>query len=374
MNTEILKIDDTCSVEEIVKKDTQTLEKGGLVAIPTETVYGLACRAEPGAIAKLDAVKGRNPDKRYTLHIGSPETIFDFVPTITMRAQKLIQATWPGPLTIVFELTEADLEDRKAFYGNDISEILYRSGTLGVRCPDDELTTQILDTAVVPIVAPSANPSDQKPAINAQEVANYFDGQIEMIVDNGITACQYSQSSTVVKVTEKDITVLREGVYSKDEVLARSVVQLTFVCTGNTCRSPMAEGLCRKHFANILNCNLDEVDSFGYKVRSAGVAAFDGSPVSSNAVNACRQRGIDISSYRSSLLTEEMVEQSDLLFVMSSAHLEHVLAYFPEAEFKTFLLDENGNISDPVGQSEAVYLRCADQIEKAIERRMRDIL
>jgi len=138
--------------------------------------------------------------------------------------------------------------------------------------------------------------------------------------------------------------------------------KLIFVCTGNTCRSPMAEGLLRA---------LLPEDS-GWEISSAGVCAADGWPASENAVEAMREKKIDISGLTSTTLTPELIEAADLLITMTEGHRQAVLAAVPESDGKVFLLKSFGiaqsaaDIFDPVGQTLDVYRQVRDEIDAAL--------
>src|SRR2546430_13393237 len=144
-----------------------------------------------------------------------------------------------------------------------------------------------------------------------------------------------------------------------------------FVCTGNVCRSPMAEGI----FRNALQGRGD------YRVFSAGLGAMEGQPPSPYAVQAVRELGIDISGQRSRMLTPDLVEQADFIFGMTHSHIDAVGLLYPQAVEKTFLLREfdetldicEKDISDPIGGSYEVYLNCRDQIEQGIASLLRFI-
>src|SRR5437762_11953180 len=146
---------------------------------------------------------------------------------------------------------------------------------------------------------------------------------------------------------------------------------ILFVCTGNVCRSPMAEGLFRQ-----------AVKGRGdFCVLSAGVGAIDGQPPSAYAVHALRELGIDISQQRSRMLTAELVSQADYIFGMTHGHVDAINLLYPQAVEKTFLLREfddtldvfEKDISDPIGGSLEVYLECRDQIEQGIASILRFI-
>ncbi len=144
---------------------------------------------------------------------------------------------------------------------------------------------------------------------------------------------------------------------------------ILFVCTGNVCRSPMAEGILRYAAQN---CG-------DYRVMSAGLGASEGQPPSPNAVQAVRELGIDISNQRSRPLTADLVHQADYIFGMTHSHIDTVSLLFPQAAEKTFLLREfdetldyfEKDISDPIGGSYDVYVNCRDQIEQGIAAMLR---
>src|SRR2546423_9367697 len=146
---------------------------------------------------------------------------------------------------------------------------------------------------------------------------------------------------------------------------------ILFVCTGNVCRSPMAEGILR----HALQGRGD------YRVMSAGLGAMEGQPPSPYAVQAVRELGIDISGQRSRVLTPDFIQQADYIFGMTHSHIDTVMLLYPQAAEKTFLLREfdetldlfEKDISDPIGGSYDIYLNCRDQIEQGIASLLRFI-
>ena len=372
METEVIKLDAAEIDLTKIKEAAQLIDAGRLVAFPTETVYGIACRVETTSLIKLNNLKGRNPDKYYTLHIGRRTDVKKYVPTVGLRAQKLIKNAWPGPLTIVFELDNQDIEKQRNGLDKEVFENLYKDNSIGIRCPRHRIASILLQQTHSAVVAPSANITGQPPAVNADEVLAQFSGQIDLLLDAGL--CKYKKSSTVVKVGKKGLEVLRPGVYSQEDLEAMSKVKFLFVCTGNTCRSPMAKGIFSKYLAEKLQCEVDHLGEMGYKIFSAGVMDMSGSPASPEATAACAAKGIDIKAHRSVTLSKQLVEESDFIFAMAQMHSERITALSPEAADRCVLLAENKEIPDPIGQPQQVFNDCAELIEKAIKKRIGELV
>ena len=372
MQTKVIKLDSTKIDSVKITEAAQLVDAGGLVAFPTETVYGIACRVKTDSLIKLDNLKGRGAEKYYTLHIGRKSDVEKYLPTVGLKAQKLIKNAWPGPLTIVFELDAQDIERQQTGLEREVFESLYKDNSIGIRCPDNPIASILLQLTRSPVVAPSANITGQSPAADAKQVLAQFSGQIELLLDAG--PCEYKKSSTVVKIGKKGLEILRRGVYSQEELEAMSEIKFLFVCTGNTCRSPMAEGMFRKYLAEKLQCEVDHLDKMGYKTASAGVMGIVGSPASAEAITVCAAKGIDIKAHKSRTLSQGLVEECDFIFAMSRMHCERITALSAEAANKCSLLIENQDIPDPIGQPQQVYNDCAGLIEKAVKKRVGELV
>ena len=372
MKTKVTKLDPYKAEIAKIKEAAALIDAGGLVAFPTETVYGIACRIKNDSLAKLDSLKERASDKRYTLHIGQKTEITKYVPTITLKARKLIENAWPGPLTIVFELDQKDVEKQQTILHREVFESLYRDGSVGIRCPANSIASTLLRLAHHPVVAPSANITGQEPATEPQQVLAQFAGRIDLLLDGG--PCKYKKGSTVAKVHKTGLEILRAGVYCQADLEALSTVKFLFVCTGNTCRSPMAEGIFRKHLADKLQCGVDQLNRMGYKTCSAGTMDIAGAPASTEAIAACEVRGVDIKAHKSNTLSAQLIEESDFIFAMEHIHCDRVRAISPEAADKCTLLAENEEIPDPIGQSQEFFNYCAELIEKAVKKRIGELV
>ena len=176
----------------------QVLRNGGLVGFPTETVYGLGADAtNKEALTRLNQVKGRPPDKPYSLHLHSTEQMRPYVSSIPAAAAKLMERFWPGPLTLVLP-------------GKD-------GTTVGFRLPDHPIARAFLRACDVPVAAPSANRSGSPPPTDAREVLAALDGSVDCLLDGGPT--RFGKESTVVEIVNGRVEIRREGAISKDAIL-----------------------------------------------------------------------------------------------------------------------------------------------------------
>lgn len=370
MKTAILTATDGASIAAGVARGVEVLDKGGLVIFPTETVYGLAARADrPEALERLSRVKQRPADKPYTLHLGDRNQALAYAPTISLPDRQLLRRAWPGPLTAVFTLDEAAAGEQRKRLGEPTYNALYYEQTIGIRVPDHAAARGLLLGAGGPVVAPSANRANLPPPTTAAEAAAQLDGDVDLIIDGG--PARYQKPSTVVRLRgEQPPEVLREGVLDGRMLADMRTLNLLFVCTGNSCRSPMAEGLCRKLLAQRLNCRVDQLALRGYNIASAGTMAWEGYPPTAEAVEACRDLDVDISDHRSRPVSEQVVYTADRIYVMTRGHAEAIRRMFPAAGERVMLLAEDEEITDPLGGSFAEYMPCARKILSSLERQM----
>lgn len=372
---------------DVVHRAVQTLAEGGLVVFPTETVYGVGASARSAVgVQKIFEAKGRSQQVPLALAIKSAEEAMDYVPNPGRVAERLARRCWPGPITLVMEHTtseqgesgSADNADQPRGDGLinqlplEVRSAVAPNGTVGLRVPADETMLSILQMLAGPIALTSANRSGEPAATTAAEAVESLGEHVALVLDGG--PCRYGQASTVVKATAEGFTCLREGVVSQSALQRLSSMIILLVCTGNTCRSPMAEVLMRQMVAEKLGCSPDELDQQDVLIASAGIAAAPGSGPSQEAVAVMQDRDLNLANHASQPLTEKLVRHADVILTMTNGHRQAILRRWPEAASRTHTLrPDSGDISDPIGGPISVYRECAQQVEEALRTRVDEL-
>lgn len=236
MRTQVLPV-----TEESIALAARLLNQGELVALPTETVYGIAADARNGAaVRKIFEAKGRPQDNPLIVHIYGMEMLHGIVTQVPVRARKLAEAFWPGPLTMVMPR------------GPEVSDVTCAGlDTVGVRMPSHPVVQAVIQASGVAFAAPSANLSGKPSPTNAQDTLADMDGRLPLILDGG--DCQVGVESTVITLAGETPVLLRPGYITKEQmeqVLGEEVVLsgaiLAKLKEGETARSP---GMKYKHYA-----------------------------------------------------------------------------------------------------------------------------
>ncbi|MEZ6049248.1 MAG: Sua5/YciO/YrdC/YwlC family protein [Planctomycetaceae bacterium] len=207
---------------------------------------------------------------------------------------------------------------------------------------------------------------------NIEEVQEFLGNQAALVIDDGQS--RYGQPASVVHVTDSHWELIEKGVVSAATLRRLASDMYLFVCTGNTCRSPMAEVLFRKLLADKLHCQEDELLDRGFMVESAGLSAPPGLRASAEAVEVVAEVGADLSVHQSQPLTNRLLDQADYIYVMTRGHLDSLLSVRPDIHDRARLLSPDGrDVSDPIGGGRAHYEECKTQIEQYVREIVENI-
>ena len=240
MQTKLIKIDADDPNKEDMREAAEIIRSGGLVAFPTETVYGLGANAlDPEASKRICAAKGRPSDNPLSVHICRFEELLSIAKEVPPQAEKLADAFWPGPLTMIVWKNE------KVPY-----ETTGGMDTVAIRMPNHPVALALIDESGCMIAAPSANTSGKPSPTEAGHVALDLDGKIPMILDGGPVGIGIE--STIIDLTEKVPMILRPGYITKEmleEVLGEEVRIDPGIIAADSTKKPKAPGMKYKHYA-----------------------------------------------------------------------------------------------------------------------------
>ena len=351
---------DEQAVARAVTRAAAAIADGELVTVPDEAGYQLvASISEPDAADTLlrDSL---STDQLDPVVLGTDgESLLEGVAGSKgpgEMAIRLARRCWPAPIVLELAAATRAPETWSRSFWQRVTDRQW----LGVKVPAHEVPRGLLDLAGSPLLArplPVTEAGEPRPEVS--ELAS-------VILQAGPS--RYTGGDTTIRVHAEDWEIIREGAVGAATVARMACRVVVFVCTGNTCRSPMAEALFRKLLAQRLQCPDEGLVNQGVLVGSAGIATYGGSPISPEAAESLRERGIESAAHASQPLTAELAAQTDHLVAMTRGHLDSILNAWPDAAPRVRLLDPNGtDVDDPIGGSSAVYARCCQEIEAHLE-------
>lgn len=366
MPVPVVSILETAQYGEEVLRAADLLSRGRLVVLPTETVYGAAgLLTRPESRSALRGLRTSAERKPFTIHLSRGEEALEYLDEPNEFARRMMKKLWPGPVGLQFDVSAKRRQDVAKKLQVEEAD-LYEQGAIILRWPDHLVFSDVATRAGGPVVLTAAGSGHGA----GSELAEELEGKVDLILDAGPS--RFSKPSTLVHVRPDHYEIVRPGVYDERIIDKMLKTTILFVCSGNTCRSPMSEAIARHLLAEQLNVAEGELERKGINVISAGAFAMPGSRATPQAVEAVKSVGADLSRHRSRPLTVELIHQADAIYVMSRGHGRAVATMVPSAADKIATLDPEKDVDDPIGGDQALYTELAGQLRTLIERRLRE--
>jgi protein-tyrosine phosphatase len=346
---------------DVVHLAVQALVEGHVIAAPTEHAYVyLASGLHERAVEQLHRFAAFRKNNPVSVIPRCPDEVLDMIPSIGSSSRRLVRKAWPGPLVLQASKAgdHSSLQCLSSAVNRSISS---REGEVRLWLPHHEVLQYIMRLVPGPLVVGLAT-QGSKPEVLARSASELPSGSAVLSIDGGIL--EEAGDPTVVTVDDDQGRVLYEGVLSESHLHQLSRYLILFVCTGNTCRSPMAAALMRQKIVDRFQPQFGG-DPIPISVASAGVSAFGGDPASHGALEAIRRYGCSLDDHQSMQLTSRLVDSADLILAMGQRHRSVIASQWPDARSKVHLIAADGSeISDPFGGPLEVYQQCAEQLHQ----------
>ncbi|TWT56873.1 Low molecular weight protein-tyrosine-phosphatase YwlE [Thalassoglobus neptunius] len=351
-----IDLDRITSYDDVVRAVVAELDAGRLIAVPDEVGVLVLGKPEQSAAGELmGQLMSQIPIGIPFVALADASSADDCVEASSTTFEKLSRRCWPGPVILQVGGEEPE-RLTKNWHETYVAWGLSKHGR-ALSVPGNSFCRVLLENGTSPALGLLIPGSDKLP----EDVHG-----VSVAVES--SEPRYPEGPTVAAVKDGQFEIVRSGAVSQRVLDRMNGEVYLFICTGNTCRSPMAEGLFRKMLAEQLKCQEDELLDRGYTVVSAGLSAYPGAPAAPEAIELLKEVGVDLSSHESQPVTEELLFHSDHILAMTRHHLEAIVSAFPELEGKARLLShEMRDVPDPIGGGPEEYSRCRSEIESCLQ-------
>ncbi len=317
----------------------------------TGKMFGIGCSAfSEEAIAKINLLKGRKNKSGFIVLIPNIDWLKRFDVKVIPQIYRIFQQYWPGELSVILEVSDTRFRD------------ISQNNKVAFRIPSDKLLRDFIVKMDQPIISTSVNRTGEESIQNLDAILKGYDNWFDLAILPDDIQQSNNLSSTIIKFTDDKINLIREGSIVFSEIkLSYKLPQILFVCTGNTCRSPIAEYLAKK----IINDN-----NLNFRAVSAGFMEA-GKGISENSKSVLALNGIDASAHVSSLLNEDNIRRSWLILTMTEEHKNKILQLQPASASKVYTLSEftglSNDIKDPFGENIEFYKKTFEEIKEKLK-------
>jgi L-threonylcarbamoyladenylate synthase len=324
------------NLDQVAQQAAGCLTEGGLVRLCLkEGWWGVALAPHPLAGERFLSLNETSPA---ALMLLDAQAAHDFVPAPTRVLRRLMRGG-SGPLLVAIDRQEVDASLLELL-PEATRQLVGRDERVNLAPPSGPVTREIVRRVPGPLLVCSSQ--------SGTNGARY-----DMLITESGTS---PSSPTEIHVAGERWDIVSPGAITATDVQRMMAQRILFVCTGNTCRSPIAEAMFRTLLAERLECETGELLDHGYDVSSAGLAAMSGAPAAPESVQVCAERGIDLRSHASQPLTEALLVQSDRLYTMTAGHREAILSRYPELSDRVQILSRSGeDVTDPIGCGRSAY-------------------
>lgn len=336
-----------------IQRAAELIKSGGVVIIPTDTVYGLIGRAfDKSVFERMETIKGGR-SLPYAVLFSSVDNLSEWYGDMSLLCRRIIVALHSSPTTFILP------------YSSSVpSGFRYREHGIGIRVISDSVVTQLFRHIHFPLWATSANPTGEGAPTAFRDVNRKLIESVDIALDGGETF--YKAASTVIDLREQPFGILRRGAdsdkISQELELMKKPYKVLVICTGNICRSPIAAYLIQKMIGS--------PKESGVHVSSAGTYASDMLPATQMMCEIGAEWGLDLSTHGSRRITAGMADDVDLILAMTPEHADYISQISPDNSHKVKLYGDTigtATIPDPYANSGRVYSEVAQMIYDGAE-------